>query len=125
MGQRVLVVEDEPHIVESLSFLMKQAGFEVAVARDGAAALRVMESRPPDLILLDVMMPRRDGFDVCRTIRANPDWNGVRIVILSAKGRDQERRKGLELGADDYVTKPFSTRDVVERVQALLNGAGE
>jgi DNA-binding response OmpR family regulator len=125
MGHRVLVVEDEPHIVESLSFLMKQAGFEVAVARDGAAALRVMESRPPDLILLDVMMPRRDGFDVCRTIRANPDWNGVRIVILSAKGRDQERRKGLELGADDYVTKPFSTRDVVERVQALLNGAGD
>jgi len=125
MGQRVLVVADAPHIVESLSFLMKQAGFEVAVARDGAAALRVMESRPPDLILLDVMMPRRDGFDVCRTIRANPDWNGVRIVILSAKGRDQERRKGLELGADDYVTKPFSTRDVVERVQALLNGAGD
>lgn len=125
MGHRVLVVEDEPHIVESLSFLMKQAGFEVAVARDGAAALRVMESRPPDLILLDVMMPRRDGFDVCRTIRANPDWNGVRIVILSAKGRDQERRKGLELGADDYVTKPFSTRDVVERVRALLNGAGD
>jgi len=124
MSHRVLVVEDEPHIVESLSFLMKQAGFEVAVARDGAAAIRVIESRPPDLVLLDVMLPRRDGFDVCQTIRANPDWNGVRIVILSAKGREQERRKGLELGADDYVTKPFSTRDVVERVRGLLDGPG-
>jgi len=124
MSRRVLVVEDEPHIVESLSFLMKQAGFEVAIARDGAAAIRVIESRPPDLVLLDVMLPRRDGFDVCQTIRANPDWNGVRIVILSAKGREQERRKGLELGADDYVTKPFSTRDVVERVRGLLDGPG-
>jgi len=124
MGRRVLVVEDEPHIVESLSFLMKQAGFEVAVARDGAAAIRVVESRPPDLVLLDLMLPRRDGFDVCQTIRANPDWNGIRIVILSAKGRDQERLKGLELGADDYITKPFSTHELVERVQVLLNGTG-
>jgi DNA-binding response OmpR family regulator len=124
MSQRVLVVEDEPHIVESLSFLMKQAGFEVAVARDGAAAIRVIESRPPDLVLLDVMLPRRDGFEVCRAIRANPDWEGIRIVILSAKGRDQERRKGLELGADDYIVKPFSTHDVVERVRRLLNGSG-
>jgi len=123
MGHRVLVVEDEPHIVESLSFLMKQAGFEVAVARDGAAAIRVIESRPPDLVLLDVMLPRRDGFDVCREVRANPDWRGIRIVILSAKGHEQERRKGLELGADDYIIKPFSTRDVVERVRALLNGS--
>lgn len=123
MGHRVLVVEDEPHIVESLSFLMKQAGFEVAVARDGAAAIRVIESRPPDLVLLDVMLPRRDGFDVCREVRANPDWRGIRIVILSAKGREQERRKGLELGADDYIIKPFSTHDVVERVRALLNGS--
>jgi len=123
MGHRVLVVEDEPHIVESLSFLMKQAGFEVAVARDGAAAIRVIESRPPDLVLLDVMLPRRDGFDVCREVRANPDWRGIRIVILSAKGHEQERRKGLELGADDYIIKPFSTHDVVERVRALLNGS--
>jgi len=123
MGHRVLVVEDEPHIVESLSFLMKQAGFEVAVARDGTAAIRVIESRPPDLVLLDVMLPRRDGFDVCREVRANPDWRGIRIVILSAKGHEQERRKGLELGADDYIIKPFSTHDVVERVRALLNGS--
>jgi len=116
----VLVVEDEPNIVDSLSFLMKQAGFEVLVARDGDAAIRMMRSRIPDLVLLDVMLPRRDGYDVCREIRAHPEWRDVRIIMLSAKGRDLDRRKGLELGADAYVTKPFSTRDIVARVRALL-----
>ncbi|RMD60967.1 MAG: response regulator [Alphaproteobacteria bacterium] len=120
MTHTVLVVEDEPNIVDSLSFLMKQAGFEVLVARDGDAAIRMMRSRIPDLVLLDVMLPRRDGYDVCREIRAHPEWRDVRIIMLSAKGRDLDRRKGLELGADAYVTKPFSTRDIVARVRALL-----
>jgi len=120
----VLVVDDEANIVTSLEFLMRQLKVDVRVAGDGDAALDEINAHPPDLVLLDVMLPRRDGFDVCQTIRANPDWNGVRIVILSAKGREQERRKGLELGADDYVTKPFSTRDVVERVRGLLDGPG-
>ena len=120
MPQTILVVEDEPNIVESLSFLMKKAGFVVRVARDGDAAVRTIESEAPDLVLLDIMMPRRDGYDVCRTIRANPDWDAVRIIMLSAKGRDLDRRKGLELGADDYITKPFSTREIVERVQEIL-----
>ncbi len=125
MTHRVLVVEDEPSIVDSLSFLMKQAGFAVQVARDGDTALRVLESQIPDLILLDVMLPRRDGFDVCRAIRANPDWRRVKIIMLTAKGRDLDRRKGLELGADDYITKPFSTREIVERVRGLLGLDGE
>ncbi len=120
MPQTILVVEDEPNIVESLSFLMKKAGFIVRVARDGYAAIRTIESEAPDLVLLDIMMPRRDGYEVCRTIRANPDWDHVRIIMLSAKGRDLDRRKGLELGADDYITKPFSTREIVERVQEIL-----
>lgn len=120
MPQTILVVEDEPNIVESLSFLMKKAGFIVRVARDGNAAIRTIESEAPDLVLLDIMMPRRDGYEVCRTIRANPDWDHVRIIMLSAKGRDLDRRKGLELGADDYITKPFSTREIVERVQEIL-----
>jgi DNA-binding response OmpR family regulator len=110
MTRSVLVVEDEPNIVDSLSFLMKQAGFTVQVARDGDTALRVLESQVPDLILLDVMLPRRDGYDVCRAIRANPAWCGVKVIMLTAKGRELDRRKGLELGADDYITKPFSTR---------------
>ncbi len=121
MPQTILVVEDEPNIVESLSFLMKKAGFVVRVARDGDTAVRTIESEAPDLVLLDIMMPRRDGYDVCRTIRANPDWDDVRIIMLSAKGRDLDRRKGLELGADDYITKPFSTRAIVERVQEILD----
>ena len=120
MPQTILVVEDEPNIVESLSFLMKKAGFIVRVARDGNTAIRTIESAAPDLVLLDIMMPRRDGYEVCRTIRANPDWDDVRIIMLSAKGRDLDRRKGLELGADDYITKPFSTREIVERVQEIL-----
>jgi DNA-binding response OmpR family regulator len=121
MPQTVLVVEDEPNIVESLSFLMKQAGFVVRVARDGNTAVRTIESEAPDLVLLDIMMPRCDGYEVCRTIRANPAWDGVRIIMLSAKGRELDRRKGLELGADDYVTKPFSTRQIVERVHEILD----
>jgi DNA-binding response OmpR family regulator len=125
MPQTILVVEDEPNIVESLSFLMKKAGFVVRVARDGDTAVRTIESEAPDLVLLDIMMPRRDGYDVCRTIRANPDWDDVRIIMLSAKGRDLDRRKGLELGADDYITKPFSTRAIVERVQEILGTASD
>jgi DNA-binding response OmpR family regulator len=115
-----LVVDDEANIVLSLEFLMKQAGFRVRVANDGEAALSAIADEPPDLVLLDATMPKRDGFDVCQTVRANPDWSRVRIIMLTAKGRDVERDKGLALGADDYITKPFSTREVVDRVKQLL-----
>lgn len=120
MGRSVLVVDDETNIVMSLEFLMRQAGFEVRVARDGEQALEEVAKQAPDLILLDVMMPKRDGYDVCQTVRANPEWKNVRIIMLTAKGRDIEREKGLALGADDYITKPFSTREVVERVRQYL-----
>ncbi len=120
MSRTVLVVEDEANIVDSLSFLMKQAGFEVLVARDGDTAIRMMQSRPADLILLDIMLPRRDGYEVCREIRSNPSWDSVRIVMLTARGHDFDRRKGMQLGADAYITKPFSTRDIVSCVQDLL-----
>jgi len=120
MARSVLVVDDEPNIVLSLEFLMRQAGYAVRVARDGEAALEAVNAEAPELILLDVMMPKRDGFDVCQTIRANPAWNKVKIVLLTAKGREIEREKGMALGADDYITKPFSTREVVQRVKQLL-----
>jgi len=120
MTHSVLVVEDETNILDSLSFLMKRAGFEVLVARDGESAMRMMRSRAPDIVLLDVMLPRRDGYEVCREIRARPEWRDVRILMLSAKGRDLDRRKGLDLGADDYITKPFSTREIVRRVRELV-----
>jgi DNA-binding response OmpR family regulator len=124
MTQTVMVVEDEPYIVDSLSFLMKQAGFDVLIARDGDAALRTMESRVPDLVLLDVMLPRRDGYAVCRAIRDNEAWEAVKVIMLTAKGRELDRRKGLELGADDYVTKPFSNREIVDRACQLLGVPG-
>ena len=124
MTRSVLVVDDEPNIVLSLQFLMKQAGFEVRVARDGDEALRAVAEAQPDLILLDVMMPKRDGYEVCQMIRANPAWQDVRIIMLTAKGREVEREKGIALGADDYITKPFSTREVVDRVKHLLGEDG-
>ena len=121
MAHSVLVVDDEANIVLSLEFIMRQAGFDVRVAHNGEEALHAIRSAPPDLVLLDVMMPERDGYDVCQTIRANPEWKDIRIIMLTAKGRDIEREKGMALGADDYITKPFSTREVVERVKQYFD----
>jgi DNA-binding response OmpR family regulator len=121
MAKSVLVVDDEPNIVLSLEFLLNQAGFETRLARDGDAALKAVHESAPDLILLDVMTPGRDGYDVCQTIRDNPAWKHVKIIMLTARSREVEQEKGLALGADDYVTKPFSTRDLVDRVKRLLS----
>jgi DNA-binding response OmpR family regulator len=120
MASRILIIDDEPNIVLSLEFLMKREGFEVAVAGDGESALRAMAERRPDLVILDVMMPRLNGFEVCQRIRAAPALAGVRVLMLTAKGRESEMKKGLELGADAYVTKPFSTRDLVAEIRRLL-----
>jgi DNA-binding response OmpR family regulator len=120
MPASILVADDEPNIVLSLEFILKQAGYRVRVAGDGEAALAAIGAEPTDLLVLDAMMPKRDGFDVCGTIRANPAWASLRILMLTAKGSDAERDKGLALGADDYLTKPFSNREVVERVRQLL-----
>lgn len=120
MSMRILLVDDEPNIVLSLEFLMCQAGYEVSTAADGETALQIMEQSPPDLVLLDVNIPKRNGYNVCETIRANPKWAHVRVVMITAKGRDVEREKGLALGADDYIIKPFSTQEVVAKVAELL-----
>ncbi len=120
MAKRVLVVDDEPNIRLSLEFLMRKAGYEVTGVEDGEAALAAFKASAPDLVLLDVTLPKLNGYEVCEAVRANPEWKGVRILMLTARGREIEREKGLALGADDYVTKPFATKDVVERVQALL-----
>ena len=123
MPKRVLVVDDEPNIVMSLEFLMKRAGFEVSVARNGREALQALEGAPPDLLLLDVMMPEFDGYEVCERIRRHSAWDGTRIIMLTARGREAERQRGLGLGADLYVTKPFSTRELVEQAKGLLGTA--
>lgn len=122
MTQRVLIVDDEPNIVVSLEYLMKKEGYEVAVATDGEAALAQLKSFKPALVLLDIMMPKKSGYEVCEAARANPELAGIRIVMLTAKGRDFEVAKGMALGADAYVTKPFSTKDLVTLVKALLDG---
>ena len=121
MPRKVLIVDDEPNIVTSLNFLMKQGGFETSVARDGDEALSEVERFRPDLVLLDVMMPKRDGFEVCQTLRA-AGHTQLKIILLTAKGRESEITKGLAVGADAYVTKPFSTRELVDQVNRLLAG---
>jgi len=120
MAARVLIADDEPNIVLSLEFLMEQSGYEVRVARNGEEALAAVETFQPDLVLLDVMMPKKNGYEVLQAIRGNPARRATRIVLLTAKGRDVDVEKGLGLGADAYVTKPFATRELVARVKALL-----
>jgi DNA-binding response OmpR family regulator len=120
MTKQILIVDDEPNIVISLEFLMRREGFRVEVARDGEEALTRIRQDRPDLVLLDVMMPKVNGFEVCQAVRSDPSLAAVRIVMLTAKGRDAEIAKGLALGADAYVPKPFSTRDLVVQVKSLL-----
>jgi DNA-binding response OmpR family regulator len=120
MSKKILIVDDEPNIVISLDFLMKREGFEVAVAADGEEALAQVAAFQPDLVLLDVMMPKKSGFEVCEALRADPAHAGLKIVMVTAKGRDTEVAKGLAIGADAYVTKPFATKELVARVKNLL-----
>ncbi|HEY5309169.1 MAG TPA: response regulator [Casimicrobiaceae bacterium] len=120
MGKRILIADDEPNIVVSLEFLMKQKGYDVKVVTNGEDALRAVGEFGPELILLDVMMPHLSGYDVCQKVRENPAWAGIRIIMLSAKGRDVEVNKGMAVGADAYVTKPFSTKDLIAQVARLL-----
>ncbi|WP_261934058.1 response regulator transcription factor [Staphylococcus aureus] len=117
MSQKVLVVDDEHSIVTLLKYNLETAGYEVVVAFDGDEALEKVESEQPDLIILDVMLPKKDGIDVCKTVRTNK--NLVPILMLTAKNDEFDRVLGLELGADDYMTKPFSPREVVARVKAI------
>ena len=125
MAKRVLIADDEPNIVTSLAFLMTRSGYEVQVARNGDEALAMVESFRPDLVLLDVMMPRRSGYEVCQKMREREDWRHIRIVMLSAKGREAEVSKGLSIGADAYVTKPFSNRELIAKVGELLGDEGK
>ncbi len=124
MRKRILIVDDEPNIVISLEFLMMREGHEVRVARDGEAGLAAVRTHRPDLVVLDVMMPKLDGFAVLEAVRADPNLAATRILMLTAKGREAEQTKGLALGADAYMSKPFSTRDLVDKVKELLDTPG-
>ncbi len=117
---KVLIVDDEPNILLSLEFLLEEAGYDVYVARDGDEALEQAAAVLPSLVLLDVAMPRRDGYDVCRVLRQTPSLSHVKIVMLTAKGQPLERKKGVEVGADLYVTKPFSSTELLEKIRSVL-----
>jgi len=120
VSKKILIADDEPSIVAALEFLLLRGGYEVQVARDGEQTLELVDGFNPDLVLLDVMMPRRSGYEVCTRIRERADRRHVKIIMLTAKGRDAEVAKGLTVGADVYITKPFSTRDLMGRIHALL-----
>jgi DNA-binding response OmpR family regulator len=120
MSCRILIADDEPNILISLEYLMKREGYTVSVARDGAEALETLRRERPTLVLLDVMMPTKTGFEVCQEVRANDELKDTLILMLTAKGRDTDVAKGLALGANDYITKPFSTKELVQKVRELL-----
>ena len=125
MDHSVLVVEDDENIVLSLTFLLEKSGFATRVVGDGNSALGEMRAAKPDVVLLDVMLPERDGYSVCEEIRGNAAWSDVHVIMLTAKGRAADRDKGMAAVADDFVTKPFSTRDLVARVKAAVGLAVE
>jgi len=123
MNPKIVVADDEPNIVVSLEYLLKREGYAVTIARDGQEALEAIARELPDLVLLDVMMPKKTGFEVCQEVRANDALQGVKILMLTAKGRDTDVAKGTAMGADAYMTKPFATRDLVQKVAEMLGQA--
>jgi two-component system alkaline phosphatase synthesis response regulator PhoP len=120
MPKKILIVDDEPSIIVALQFLMEQNGYETAIAFSGVEALELIASDKPDLILLDIMLPVIDGFEVCQRVRENLEWRDIRIVLLTALGNEANIAKGLALGADAYITKPFSNMEVVAKIKELL-----
>ena len=123
MTTKILIADDEPNILISLEFLMKREGYEVLLARDGQEALDLLRREHPRLLLLDVMMPRKTGFEVCQEVRNDDELRATLILVLTAKGRETDIVKGLALGANAYMTKPFSTRELVQKVREMLEGA--
>ena len=119
-SHKILIADDDQNIVISLEFLMAREGFKVVTAHDGEETLNLMSQEQPDLVLLDVMMPKKNGFEVCQTLRADPRFNSTPVLMLTGRSRDTDRAKGLAVGANVYMTKPFSTRELVSSVRMLL-----
>ena len=123
MPKKILIVDDEPNIVIPLQFVLEQNHYQVLVAHSGEDALEIIAKDKPDLILLDIMLPGIDGYEVCEMVRLNPDWRHIRVIFLTARGREVDMAKGMILGADAYIMKPFSNADVVEKIKTLLVAA--
>jgi DNA-binding response OmpR family regulator len=122
MPKKILIVDDEPSIIVALQFLMEQNGYQTLVAFSGEEAMETITEYRPDLILLDIMLPVVDGFEVCQRVRENPEWSNIRIVLVTALGSDVNVTKGLSLGADAYIIKPFSNAEILAKVKELLAG---
>ncbi len=120
MSKKILIVDDEPNIVVPLEFLMKQSGYEVLIARTGKEALDSALGNQPDLILLDIMLPDMTGFEICHTLRMDYDLTEVKIILLTAKSRESDIKKGMDMGADAYIIKPFSTKDLVKKIDEMI-----
>ena len=118
--KKVLIAEDDPSILISLDYLMRKKGYEVFVARDGKEAWDIAQEQTPDAVLLDVMMPHMDGYEVCEHIESTPKTQNAKVVFLTAKAREEDKEKGYAVGASDYITKPFSTTHIAKRVKELL-----
>lgn len=121
--QRILVVDDEPFILRSLTYVLRKEGFEVLEAHDGIEAVEIARRELPDLVFLDVMMPRKNGFDVLTDLKSSAETSDCHVILITAKGQESDRENGLALGADEYMTKPFSPMKVVERARAVLGVA--
>lgn len=119
-ANRILVVDDEPFILRSLLFILKKEGYQLTSATDGEEALAQIAREKPDLVFLDVMMPKKDGYEVCRILKSDPALADIYVILLTAKGQSKDREKGIDVGADEYITKPFSPSMVVEKVRTIL-----
>ena len=124
MAKKVLVCDDEPYIVESVSYVVRKAGYEVITAEDGVDALDAGKRERPDLVFLDIMMPRMSGYEVCRRLKEDPATRGAYIVMLTARGQEEDERKALEMGADEFMTKPFSPRKMRAKLEEILGSTG-
>ena len=125
MAKEILIVDDEPSVVVALQFLMEQQGYDVLVAKRGEDALEMIYKYKPDLVILDIMLPGIDGFEVCEIVRLNPDYRDIKILFLTARRDEEEIAKGLALGADAYITKPFSNEKLVAAVHEVLENSLE
>ena len=123
--KKVMVVDDEPHILRTLTFVMEKEGYDVSSATNGEEAMAGVRRSKPDLIFLDIMMPKKNGYEVCQEIKDDPDLRDIHIIMLTAKGQDADREKGLSVGAEEFMSKPFSPMQVVGRVRELLGGPDE
>jgi DNA-binding response OmpR family regulator len=119
-NRRILIADDEPYILRSLSFVLKKEGFEVETACDGEETLEKARQFKPKILFLDIMMPLEDGYEVCKKLKSDPDINDIYVIMLTAKGQIVDKKRGLEVGTDEYITKPFSPREIVEKVKGII-----